>query len=571
MIGPTPSPTPPPAALVRLAPRVRLADWRTVVLLAVLLYLPWNGQRDLWFPDEPDVAEPAMSMVESGDWVVPRRNGEPWLDYPPLTYWLGAASSSLLRGASPFALRLPVALLAVLVVALTGYATECLAGREAGVWASVSLATAPHFLYQAVSFHPDMAFATLISAGLAAYAWGVERRQGWRSGALRAAGFACFGGAVLAKGILGLLLPGLLLVVWHLTRRQWRALLWMAPLTLVALAVALPWYLALAAKTSTELVGHEVYLQNFARFTDANRGHGEAWHYYLTRIWPDWGPWSLLLPGALVTAWRRDWDAPLPRLALLSFVVSLLFFSLAATKREVYLLPVYPAIAFLVGRHAALAAERPGRTGYRWVRVGLGAAALLAGGVALAAALLDLPSALPATGRAAAALDGSLAAPLIVLGVALAAGGLVLLLGARDGLTPSLVTRGTAVLFVVYLVALSSLAPRMDEAKSYREAAVWLRRQAGPHPIGFYLPGAHRKYAGIRVNDPAYLLLELLATPRDAALYLRRPESVLLLRTDRSEEVARLSPEWVELPKHPLSLSGTAFLAVGPRPGTPPS
>jgi len=55
----------------------------------LLVYVSFLGLRDLWYPDEPDIAEACKAMLESGDWIAPRRNGLIWVDYPPMLYWAG--------------------------------------------------------------------------------------------------------------------------------------------------------------------------------------------------------------------------------------------------------------------------------------------------------------------------------------------------------------------------------------------------------------------------------------------------------------------------------------------------
>ena len=549
-----------PRALAR-----RWPGWSWVALTALVLYLPWGGARDLWFPDEPDVAEPAMAMVVTGDWVVPRHNDEPWLDYPPLTYWLGAGSAELLGGPTPFALRLPVGLVAALLVVLTAVAVEGLEGREAGLWAGLTLATAPQFTYQAVNFHPDMAFAALVSAGLGLYGWGFCRRRGWRSIAFRAAAFACFGGAILAKGPLGLLLPGLILVVWHLSLRQWRPLLGLAALTPVALAVAAPWYLMLAERTSPGLVWREVYLQNFARFGDGVRGHEQYWHYYFNRIWVDWGPWSLLLPTGLAVVVRHERHRPLHRLAVVWLVTTLLFLTAATTKRQVYLLPAYPAIAFLVGREAARLADRP-LTG--WLRRGFAGFGGLAAGLGAASILGVVWLTLPVSGRALLSATTwdveTLGAPLAIFGLACLAGGMVMAVESLGSRARRALAATAGLLVATYLAGLAVLGPWFDGQRSYREATLWLRQESGRRPIGYFLPGAERKVSGVRVNDPAFLPLEIFDSAPEAARFLRRPGAVVLLRADGAESIAPLVEGWSDLPKRSLRLSQREFLALGP-------
>ena len=66
--------------------------------LGVLVYVLWLGARDFWYPGEPDLAEICRAMFVSGDWIVPRRNGEMFLNYGPLFFWAGTLSSHLLGG-----------------------------------------------------------------------------------------------------------------------------------------------------------------------------------------------------------------------------------------------------------------------------------------------------------------------------------------------------------------------------------------------------------------------------------------------------------------------------------------
>ncbi|MEM7584049.1 MAG: glycosyltransferase family 39 protein [Acidobacteriota bacterium] len=563
----TPAYPPLATGYTRWAARVfsQLAPWKLAAALALLLYVPWLGERSLWYPDEPDVAEPAITMLRTGDWIVPRHNDDPWLDYPPLTYWLGAASSRLAGSWSPFALRLPVALLAALLVAITAWATQRLAGRRAALWAGLSLATAPHFAYQAVNYHPDMAFALLITAGIIAYAWGAINRDARWSLLSRIAGFAGFGGAILAKGPLGLLLPGLILVLWHASARQWRALFSLAPLSLAALAVAMPWYLQLVRSLGWEEVWRELYLQNFARFGAANRGHDQPWWYYLSRIGFDWAPWSLVLPASVAAA-RRRWREPAVRLALIWLFASLIFFSCAATKREVYLLPAFPAIAFLLGRYLADALEAQtmdarARPQLRWFLHAVGgvcvAAAAATVGIAITSVVFGTPTVSPPL-----RLLGELAIPLGVVCAALSVGGVALLLLARRGVSTLSLALVVSGLWLVYAVALGSILPSLDERKSYRDAAESLRTAAGSAPIGFYPHGIETKRAGFRVEDPAYLPLRLLAKPGEVAAHLSQASGVVILHPERAHEIARSVPDWEHLSQREVQLGSRRFLML---------
>lgn len=560
-----------PATSYRSATRLidRLAPWQIAAIFALLLYLPWLGERSLWFPDEPDVAEPAITMLQSGDWVVPRQNDAPWLDYPPLTYWLGAASSWIVDGQvadqkltqswSPFALRLPVALLAALLAGLTAWTTGRLAGKRAGIWAGLSLATAPHFAYQAVNYHPDMAFAVLISGGIALYAWGAVKLELRWSLASKIAGFACFGGAILAKGPLGLLLPGFILVLWHASARQWKSLLSLVPLSLAALAVALPWYGQLVRSLGWSEVWNELYLQNFARFGAGDRGHEQPWWYYLRNLWFNWAPWSLLLPAALTVAIRERWRDPAVRLALIWLFASLIFFSAATTKREVYLLPAYPAVAFLLGRFLDGTLEEVPRPQLRWFLRGVGGLSIAtAAGLVIASVVLVIYGA-----PADALLLGELKIALACLCTVLGAGGIALLLSASRGISQRSLTAITLGLGLMYAVALGSILPSIDQSKSYVAVAESLRAAAGEEPFGYYPYGIETKRAGFRVEDPAYLPLRLLNTPREVANHLSGKSAVVILHPKRAQEIASSVAGWDDLPKREVKLGSRSFLVLG--------
>ena len=318
-----------------------------VALLAFAMYVPFLAGWDLWYPDEPDIGEVAVAMYDSGDWVAPRRMGVIWVDYPPLLYWTGVASSHVFGGVSAFSLRLPNAVTAVGIVLLTCLVGSRWSGPRAGLWAGVTMATFQQFVLQAVGYRPDVLFAFFIAAGVVVYALGAGDRPRWW---LRVAGFALLGAAMLAKGPLGLLLPGLVLTLWHGTRREWRRLLELAPLALVSMAVYLPWFVACAHAMGSDNILYELYAQNVARFFGGDRGHAQPLWYYLANFWTDLMPWAPLLPFALWWGHRqRRWGDRHVQLLVWWLGAFFVFLSIAVTKRQLYLLPAYPAVALLLG------------------------------------------------------------------------------------------------------------------------------------------------------------------------------------------------------------------------------
>ena len=263
-----------------------------LLITGFVVYVAFLGLREVWYPDEPDIAEVARAMFLSGDWVSPRRMGEIWVDYPPMIYWMGTISSHIFGDMSAFSLRLPNALAALATVLMTAGMTRRWLGETAGFWAGFCLLTFLLFVYEGNSYRPDVMFTLTIAAGMFFYATGTSAGGNLL---LRMLAFVFFGLAMLSKGPLGLLLPGLVLVVWLGLQRDWRRILELAPLSLIALLVYGAWYVNNAQAMGWGKMFDEFYAQNFERFlTSENRGHGQPWYYYLRNFWLDFSPWSWL-------------------------------------------------------------------------------------------------------------------------------------------------------------------------------------------------------------------------------------------------------------------------------------
>ncbi len=515
------------------------AQKRPILFLTLLctgLYLVFLGNRDLWFPDELDVGTAALEMLRANNVITPTRNGEIWIDYPPAPYWGGIVFARIFGELSAFALRLPSALMATLLVLMTYvFGQRWLCKKEARIGALV-LATSPHFLYQAISAHVDMMFAGCIGIGLFAYTLGLDEPSKRRSWMFRAFAFALFGVAFQAKWALGILLPGFVITLWHGSRREWRYLLEQAPLVLVSALVVLPWAYALGEQIGWEVFWNAFYEQNFARFLSAEgKGHGRPWHYFLVRFWVDFAPWSLFLPFAMYGA-RELWSQRYARLLLIWAFALLVFFSLASTKREVYLLPAYPAFALLIGHGIGRCiSEFSFPRGLAWPKhllTGLYALIGVTGvvGPFMVPALLvgrDLPP--PHEDFVL-----SLRLPLFVIGV--------ISLGAALTMWRSLVPRqfynrlATAHVLLCF-IAVAWVLPLLDGVKTYRPHAHWLRgRVQEGDPIGmFFRFGDRRKLCGFLFDTERRV--RVIATAAELAGFFRdHPSSLAVVEEQTWQE-----------------------------------
>ncbi|MCP4903194.1 MAG: hypothetical protein GY906_40040 [bacterium] len=508
-----------------------------LILLGALLYIPSLGLRDFWYPDEPDIAEVVKAMYISGDWVAPRRMGVIWVDYPPLLYWAGATSAHVFGGVSAFAFRLTSALTAIALAVMTCWVGARWYSPRAGLWAGFILLTMQQFALQAVGYRPDLLFTLGIAGGLFVYAAGAGDRPRWF---LRVAGFALLGVAMLAKGPLGLLLPGLVLTLWHGSRREWRRLFELAPLSLVALAVYMPWFAACAKAMGSDNILYELYAQNVARFFGGARGHAKPFYYFLVVFWRDLYPWGPVLPFALWHVWRnggqRDRNQQLLLWWLGAFFV---FLSIAITKRQIYMLPVYPVAALILGNWVAKLSHKDEKDtpspriikAYGWIVAGflilIGLAVLGAAGPGFEAAL-DKADLFAQELLAAHQIRLSL----VIFGMVMLASGLWIAIAARDARPGAIAWRLGISHAALYVVLLMWILPSANPARTYRPAGEWMLANMGDsthfgllHPKGNL---GFRKMGGFGYHTGR--LVELLETSTDVEQFFEQhPGSIALV------------------------------------------
>src|SRR5262245_48869373 len=218
-----------------------------LLAMAAFLLLPLLGKEGLTDPDESAYAESVREMAERGDWLVPHLYGKPLLDKPILFYWVLGASFHLL-GESELAARLPSALMAiVLLLAVWRLGKLVHKSDAAGLLSALILTASLEFVLMGRAAVTDMFLTTFCTLAILCY---VEAL--WRPGSrlLPLGGAAFLGLAVLTKGPVGLLIPVMVLGGCFAVSRDWRRLREVRPVasTLIFLAVAVPWYAAIAVK-----------------------------------------------------------------------------------------------------------------------------------------------------------------------------------------------------------------------------------------------------------------------------------------------------------------------------------
>jgi len=369
---------------VEVAVRLRLA-----VLLGVAVLFFWQlGGRDLWAPDEPYFAEGAREMVVDGHWAVPHVNGVITTDKPPLFFWLIALFSLPLGAVTSWTARLPSALAGLATVALTMRLGSRWYGRRTAALAGVLLSTTFMFWQKARWSQTDALLCCWIWIALSAFeAFRSGSSDGRRAGLLFWLAVAL---AVLTKGPVGLLLPlgiAFTVLLWDRDPGRWRQFAPVAGPVLFAVVIA-AWVVLTEVGEPGDYSVWGALREHFIDRGLHGLHHKRPPWYFLEVLPSNLMPWTGLIPGALLLAWRRR--LPGDRMALAAALFVLVFFSISTEKRELYALPALPAFALMMATLVASVSgwTEPLETGgrgvdARWVRLGHG----VVGGVLLIVAV----------------------------------------------------------------------------------------------------------------------------------------------------------------------------------------
>jgi 4-amino-4-deoxy-L-arabinose transferase-like glycosyltransferase len=404
--------------------KIALLGWFGLLVGVVLL---WRvGSIGLIDETEPLFVEAARQMAITGDWVTPFFNLEPRFDKPPLIYWLMVLAFKLF-GVSEWAARSPSILAAITVtggvfytvyntVSHTGIASSpddtatnppAAPGPFPKNWTPAALLPAglaatlllvnPNTFFWGRTGYSDMLLNACIGTAMLAFFQGYRATDRQQQGRWYLTFYICIALAVLTKGPVGIVLPGLGIGLfslylgngWALLRelRLWKGLA-------LVLGLALPWYIGVTLINGDAFINSFFGYHNAERFTRAVNAHAGPWYFHAVVILVGGLPWSVYLPAAIARLkplHRNYWQAQ-PRsqqlglFALCWFVSILGFFTIATTKYFSYTLPLMPAAAILVALLWTDYVTQPRLRHGLEFRLSGGISALLFGALALALA-----------------------------------------------------------------------------------------------------------------------------------------------------------------------------------------
>lgn len=529
-----------PAASI---PVSRRTYWTGLVLLLIAgLVLLSNLNYPLLEPDETRFGQIGLEMYESGNLLTPTLYGQPYLDKPPLLFWLLTASYSTL-GVHEWAARLPSTVAAIGSVCAVFLLGRRLLGERVATTGSLLLLCCAAFPLTGRFLNMDGLLTSFTTCAFLAICLGwQDPRSATRWFAL--AGIACALG-VLTKGpiAMALCLPPVIVVAWvNRDRRALNGRMWWMLLG-PAVVLALPWF-ALVASHQEQFTGHFFWKHHLVRFFDAFH-HQQPWWFYAPVLALGMFPCSLLFPALAARVFRRSAARRDPAFGfiVLSAAWIVLLFSLSSCKLPTYVLPALPLICLACGkifdeqilcqhtsnrafpnsfvrlRLTRVFASDPWRIGVLWLVFGLG--------TAIAQLLFHSPS-----------LSGTVL--LAVFGLGCTA------LACAAARLPRVHQRWMALAGLVLLVdayGFDRLLPDVARWRSLSRPAAELRESLGGEsvPVVYY----NRSRVGSAFYVRGGRIVEFVAAPADEIkdFFQEHPLAVLVTTSASVEELRRYCPQ----------------------------
>ena len=321
-----------------------------LVALCGVLFFPYLGNTPFFDKGEPREAMAVQDIMRRGEWLVPLKRATDIPSKPPLFHWSAALVSEMTGRLDEATIRFPSALYATLGVLLVYALGRTLFGGGVALLGGTILATTMIYQNQALSARVDMTLCFFVMLSLVLF---YSLYRGFLTGQFWFYVFyAVCGIGILAKGPLGILLPGLTAGMFLALKRRWGLLAKFCfhPGVLLTILLGAGWYVVAVTRGGEGFIDRQLLQENLNRFFGGS-GHSHPFYYYIPYLFSLGLPWTLFLPFLLWDLFSKNVRSQEDSFFLwVWFVVMFVFFSISAGKRPVYLLPLYPALSLLLAQ-----------------------------------------------------------------------------------------------------------------------------------------------------------------------------------------------------------------------------
>jgi len=332
-----------------------------LMIFSIALYFTGISTKRLWRTDEPRVAGISAEMAFTGDYFMPKLNGKPFLEYPPMYYWVTSSFYNTM-GRSPFTSRLASGIAAVLGILLIYLLTKRMGFSSiTAFFSGVVLASTAEYWALANRCLVDMLLCFFVIFAMYSF-FKLHQSLNARNGFLKAFSWMILfavtvGCGILTKNLLGIVLPGIAIFFWLIIeniankKSFWKS--WITFILGCVISFVLPglWLFGLYKTHGFQMVHTVIWKNTIERFTGDYSQHSASIFYYFEHAPVQFMPWTILLGliiiYLIVFKKKIKVDANM-RFALAWFIFPFIFLTISDAKRPVYLLPLYPALALIV-------------------------------------------------------------------------------------------------------------------------------------------------------------------------------------------------------------------------------
>ncbi len=352
------------------------------------------GKRDLWAPDEPTYAQVAREMWASKDFILPHLNGEIYSQKPPLLFWLIILFSLPFGNVTELSARLPSALAGIGCIIATFSLGKRFVSNRVGLLAALILPTSALFLWMSHRVAFDVVLTFFITMSLICFLKGQDRLKvegGTPQGGMDKQGLSVSGGhgqtslsmppsaffllfyvflalAVLTKGPAGFI-PTFIAVLLYLAVQKKLRLLRKMELGkgfAIFCAIVFGWVIAACIKGGHGYMNEILFRQNVGRFSEP-WDHSQPFYYFFTNFPLNFLPWTFFIPGVLIYAFLEKEKRKEILFPLLWFIAFFGFFTISSGKRNIYILPLYPAASIIMAWFFDSFVRSPTDKRFRWI------------------------------------------------------------------------------------------------------------------------------------------------------------------------------------------------------------